>query len=68
MDFSQLNKKTSDSFYKQKNMLKMLTQGKALKCEHCGTLLMLDLVTDELKKGIIKCEQGCTSIELALGT
>jgi len=28
MDFSNLNKKTSDSFHKQRNILKQLAQGK----------------------------------------
>ncbi|MBB1387182.1 hypothetical protein H5119_16845 [Pseudoalteromonas sp. SG45-5] len=67
MDFSKLNKKASDSFHKHRNMLKKLAQGKALKCEQCNTLLTLNLATGESGKGIIKCKQGCTDIELELG-
>ena len=50
MDFSNLNKKASDSFHKQRNMLKQLAQGKTLKCEKCNTVLTLDLATCEVGK------------------
>ncbi|MBH0058928.1 hypothetical protein I6F65_18455 [Pseudoalteromonas sp. SWXJZ94C] len=67
MDFSVLNKKTSDSFHKQRNMLKKLGQGKTIKCEKCDGVLKLDLATDESSKGVVKCKQGCTNIMLELG-
>lgn len=68
MDFSGLNKKASDSFHKQRNMLKQLAQGKTLKCEKCNGVLTLDLATSEPGRGIVKCKQGCTDIILELGT
>ncbi|MBQ4801059.1 hypothetical protein J8L73_18360 [Pseudoalteromonas sp. MMG006] len=67
MDFSNLNKKASDSFYKQRNMLKQLAQGKTLKCEKCNGVLTLDLATSESGKGLVKCKKGCTDIALELG-
>ncbi|MBW4968253.1 MULTISPECIES: hypothetical protein [unclassified Pseudoalteromonas] len=67
MDFSNLNKKTSDSFHKQRNMLKQLAKGKTLKCEKCNSVLTLDLATSEVGKGAVKCKQGCTDIILELG-
>ena len=66
MDFSGLNKKASDSFHQQRNMLKKLTQGKTLKCEKCANILTLDLATSEPGKGVVKCKQGCTDIALEL--
>lgn len=68
MDFSKLNKKASDSFHKQRNMLKKLAQGKTLKCEKCNGVLTLNLATTEAGKGVIRCKQGCTDIILELGT
>jgi hypothetical protein len=67
MDFSDINKKSSDSFHKQRNMLKQLAQGKALKCEKCNGALFLDLATSEPGKGLVKCNKGCTNIILDLG-
>jgi len=66
MDFSGLNKKASDSFHQQRNMLKKLAQGKTLKCEKCANILTLDLATSEPGKGVVKCKQGCTDIALEL--
>lgn len=67
MDFSQLNKKASDSFHKQRTILKKLSQGKTLYCEQCGEVLTLDLATNEPGKGVVKCKKGCTDIILELG-
>ena len=67
MDFSKLNKEASNSFNKHRTMLKQLAQGKTLKCEHCHGVLTLNLATSEPGKGIIKCQQGCTDIELQIG-
>ncbi len=41
MDFSALNKKTSDSFAKQRNMLKKLAKGQTMHCETCKGVLTL---------------------------
>ncbi|WP_409424074.1 MULTISPECIES: hypothetical protein [unclassified Pseudoalteromonas] len=67
MDFSGLNKKASNSFHKHRTMLKQLAQGKTLKCEHCNSVLTLNLATSESSKGVIQCKQGCTDIELEIG-
>jgi hypothetical protein len=67
MDFSGINKKSSESFHKQRNMLKQLALGKTLKCEKCHGVLSLDLATNEPGKGVVKCKQGCTHIVLELG-
>ncbi|MCF2849680.1 hypothetical protein NH514_20855 [Pseudoalteromonas sp. ACER1] len=67
MDFSALNKKTSDSFAKQRNMLKKLGKGQTLYCEECKGPLTLDLKTDQPGKGVVCCAKGCTNILLELG-
>ena len=67
MDFSAVNKKTSDSFAKQRNMLKKLGKGQTLYCEECRGVLTLDLKTDQPGKGVIRCAKGCTDILLELG-
>lgn len=67
MDFSGINKKSSESFHKQRNMLKQLAQGKTLRCEKCNGVLLLDLATNQPGKGLVKCNQGCTNIVLELG-
>lgn len=67
MDFSNLTKKSSNSFHKQRNLLKQLAQGKTVKCETCNTSLTLDLATSETGKGVVTCKQGCTDIVLELG-
>ena len=67
MDFSALNKKTSDSFAKQRNMLKKLGTGQTLYCEVCKGALTLNLKTDQPGKGVVSCAKGCTDILLELG-
>jgi len=67
MDFSALNKKTSDSFAKQRNMLKKLGKGQTLYCEVCKGALTLNLKNDQPGKGVVSCAKGCTDILLELG-
>lgn len=67
MDFSALNKKSSDSFAKQRNMLKKLGKGQTLYCEVCKGALTLNLKTDQPGKGVVSCAKGCTDILLELG-
>ena len=67
MDFSALNKKTSDSFAKQRNMLKKLGKGQTLYCEVCKGARILNLKTDQPGKGVVSCAKGCTDILLELG-
>ncbi|EWH04042.1 MULTISPECIES: hypothetical protein [Pseudoalteromonas] len=66
MDFSALNKKTSDSFAKQRNMLKKLAKGHTMHCETCKGVLTLNLQTEQPGKGIVRCAKGCTDIVLEL--
>ncbi len=67
MDFSALNKKSSDSFAKQRTMLKRLGKGQTLYCEVCKGTLTLDLKSEQLGKGVVRCAKGCTDILLELG-
>ena len=68
MDFSTLNKKASDSFAKQRNLLKKLAKGQTLHCETCKGVLTLDLQTDQPGRGVVRCKNGCTDNILELGS
>ncbi|TMO61410.1 hypothetical protein CWC18_11635 [Pseudoalteromonas aurantia] len=67
MDFSQLNKARAASFNQQKALLKKLGQGKTILCETCRKPLSLDLATQSIKQGVVRCAKGCTHIELEIG-
>jgi hypothetical protein len=67
MDFSEINKKASESFHQQRNILKKLAQGRTIKCEVCNMPLNLNLNTNKADKGHVNCKKGCTDIMLELG-
>jgi hypothetical protein len=66
MDFSNFNKTRSASFNDQKALLKRLLQGKTCLCPSCKKPLTATL-NAKTKLGMVKCQQGCTDIELELG-
>ncbi|WP_404342213.1 hypothetical protein [Pseudoalteromonas mariniglutinosa] len=66
MDFTTLNKKTSESFSKQRNILKKLAKGQTIHCESCNGVLTLDLLTNQAKQGVVRCQKGCTEVILDL--
>jgi len=63
MDFSNLNKQSSKSFHKQKNLLKQLMKGQLVNCSHCKQAIKLYLPEDKVKPGA-RCAKGCTDIDL----
>lgn len=63
LDFSVVNKETSDSFHKQKAVIKKVLAGKVVTCSHCQQALVL-IPTDNDGHAYINCQKGCTNIEL----
>ncbi len=61
MDFSALNKATTDSFHQHKAIIKKVLAGKAVKCPSCHTSLVLNA---QVKPWKIACTKGCTDIQL----
>ncbi|WDE06612.1 hypothetical protein SG34_006790 [Thalassomonas viridans] len=61
--FSRLQKSSSDSFHRQKALLKKVMAGKKTPCPVCGETLALAQAkaAEKLKVG---CQKGCTDIEL----
>lgn len=66
MDFSQLNKASAKSFNEQKALLKKLSKGQTVLCQHCEQPIQLDLTAAKGTKGSAHCAKGCTHIELDL--
>lgn len=64
IDFSKINKAAADSFHKQRNMIKQIATGKTVLCPSCKQPLTLT-VTSEGESGV-RCEKGCTEINLEL--
>ncbi len=67
-DFSIKNKLTSQSFNKQKGLIKRILLGKSTTCPECKAELELILpeTKNTNKKPGIYCKKGCTDIELEL--
>jgi hypothetical protein len=63
LDFSLVNKVTSDSFHKQKAMIKKVLAGKTVVCGTCQQSLIL-VPTNKDGLAYINCQKGCTNIEL----
>lgn len=63
LDFSVVNKETSDSFHKQKAVIKKVLAGKTLACETCQQVLVL-VPKNQEGHAYINCKKGCTNIEL----
>ena len=63
LDFSVVNKETSDSYHKQKALIKKVLSGKNVACVSCHNNLEL---VPKNKEGLayIRCKKGCTNIEL----
>lgn len=64
IDFSDLNKQTSDSFHAQRNLLKKVFKGEQVPCQHCQQSLALIPAQDGV--AFVSCNKGCTKIELEL--
>jgi hypothetical protein len=64
-DFSELNRRSATSFHEQKQLIKNLLAGHMVLCRHCGQQLQAQLpVAGENSVGYIRCNRGCTDIEL----
>jgi DNA-binding transcriptional regulator/RsmH inhibitor MraZ len=63
LDFSVMNKATSDSFHKQKAKIKKVLAGKTVNCDVCKQSLVLVPKNSECL-AYIKCAKDCTNIEL----
>lgn len=66
MDFSNINKTTTQSYNEQKNMIKRVFKGQSVFCRKCGQTLLLKLPVPNQPASIsgIYCKKGCTDIEL----
>ncbi|WDD97924.1 hypothetical protein [Thalassomonas actiniarum] len=61
--FSQLQKNSSDSFHRQKSLIKKVMAGKKSICPVCGqTIALAQAKAGE--KLTVSCKKGCTDIEL----
>lgn len=67
LDFSIVNKETSDSFHKQKNLIKKVLAGKTVACATCQQNLIL-VPKNQEGHAYINCQKGCTNIELEVET
>lgn len=66
LNFSTLNKATAKSFHEQRNVIKNVCRGKTVLCPVCQQPLKL-LVPGKKqldKPSGIRCDKGCTTIEL----
>jgi len=67
-DFSKINSSSAESFNKQKQLIKQLLTGKTILCDVCGKPLHASLPANPKKDpvGRIRCDKGCTDIELEM--
>lgn len=63
LDFSVVNKETSDSYHKQKARIKKVLAGKTVNCDMCQQILLL-VPKNSDGLAYIKCKKGCSNIEL----
>ncbi|PKH04717.1 hypothetical protein [Moritella sp. Urea-trap-13] len=66
IDFSAINKSSSNSFHEQRNTIKKVCLGKTVLCPVCQQALKLlppKNKNDASKTGV-SCAKGCTFIEL----
>lgn len=63
LQFKDLQKKSAQSFTKQKLLIKKLMLGKIIYCEVCGEKLELKLPENSTVAGVF-CKKGCTDIQL----
>ena len=66
MDFSNINKTTTQSYNEQKNMIKRVFKGQSVLCSNCNQTLLLKLPVPKQPASLsgIYCKKGCTDIEL----
>ncbi|MCL1125026.1 hypothetical protein [Shewanella surugensis] len=66
MDFSTINKTTTQSYNEQKNMIKRVFKGQSVLCKVCGQALLLKLPVAHQPSTLsgIYCKKGCTDLEL----
>ena len=65
LDFSALNKNAADSYHQQRNLIKKVCKGELINCQHCQLIISLIPAQDGI--AFIRCNKGCTNIELELG-
>ena len=61
--FKQLQKQSAKSFNDQKALIKKVMAGREMNCSTCSGLLQLVLPEHSEQPGI-KCQKGCTDIQL----
>lgn len=61
--FSRLQKNSSDSFHRQKALIKKVMAGKKSACPVCGQSIVL-AQAKSAEKLTLSCKKGCTDIEL----
>ncbi|WP_163938482.1 hypothetical protein [Paraferrimonas sp. SM1919] len=65
IDFSALEKQSSESFHAQKRLIKQLGRGKTVLCPECSGPLSLRVPGEKTISNYgVKCQKGCTDIEL----
>lgn len=63
--FSGLQKQSSDSFFKQKSLIKKVMAGKKILCVECAQPLTLKSLKESAQLHVC-CAKGCTDIQLDL--
>lgn len=61
--FNRIKKVSAKSFNDQKALIKKVLAGRAIACQHCGTLISVSLPEDKKTPGLY-CAKGCTDIAL----
>ncbi|MFT7681241.1 hypothetical protein [Moritella dasanensis] len=66
LDFSAINKSSSNSFHEQRNTIKKVCLGKTVLCPVCQQPLKLlpPKNKNDASKSGVSCVKGCTFIEL----
>lgn len=62
LDFSALNKHSSNSFHQQRNQIKKVLRGDSVLCEQCKQPLIL--IASDKEQAQIGCEKQCTVINM----
>jgi len=64
LDFSNINKKSANSFHQQRNQIKKVLRGDNVPCDTCNQPLALLSSTQE--EAHIGCKKSCTMINMEI--
>ncbi len=64
LDFSNINKKSADSFHQQRNQIKKVLRGDTVLCEQCNQPLAL--ISSTKDQALIGCQKSCTAIDMEI--